>query len=110
MELPYEMYDESKYLETIGDYVHVGENSIIEAASIGNNVYIGRNCVVGRFAIIKDCVIIKDNTVVAPNTVIPSFSLVSGGPPSVIIDTLPESAMDQLESRAKSYYMKFTPK
>lgn len=30
----------------IGDHVHIGANSVIEAAQIGNHVEIGKNCVV----------------------------------------------------------------
>ena len=34
----------------IGDHVHIGANSVIEAAQIGNHVEIGKNCViVGSF-------------------------------------------------------------
>ncbi|PVV04969.1 hypothetical protein BB560_000515 [Smittium megazygosporum] len=94
----------------IGDYVHVDENSIVEAASIGNCVRIGKNCVIGRFAIIKDGVVIKDDTVIPPNTVIPSFTLVSGCPPKQVIEPLSENVPENLESKAKSYYMKFIPK
>jgi dynactin-5 len=32
----------------IGDHVHIGANSVIEAATIGNNVEIGKNCVIVR--------------------------------------------------------------
>lgn len=30
----------------IGDFVSIGSNSIVEAASIGNGVEIGRNCII----------------------------------------------------------------
>lgn len=40
------IYWHSYYPQKIGDYVHVGSNTIIEAASIGNNVKIGKNCVI----------------------------------------------------------------
>lgn len=30
----------------VGDHVHIGPNTIVEAAQIGNHVEIGRNCVI----------------------------------------------------------------
>jgi len=30
----------------IGDHVHIGANTIVEAAQIGNHVEIGKNCVI----------------------------------------------------------------
>lgn len=30
----------------IGDHVHIGAGTVVEAATIGNNVEIGKNCVV----------------------------------------------------------------
>lgn len=30
----------------IGDYVHIGANSVVEAAIIGNHVEIGKNCII----------------------------------------------------------------
>ncbi|PVU94881.1 hypothetical protein BB559_002893 [Furculomyces boomerangus] len=94
----------------ISDHVFVGENSIVEAASIGSYVYIGKNCIIGRFAIIKDCVYIEDNSVISPNTVISSFSYVSGGPPAKIVESLPENTQETFETRSKDYYIKFIPK
>jgi dynactin-5 len=80
----------------IGDHVHIGANSVVEAATIGNHVEIGKNCVIvcwyyflvvapinfyqGKFTIIKDCAKIADNTIVPPNTVIPALSLFAGSP------------------------------
>lgn len=32
----------------IGDHVHVGAGTVVEAATIGNNVEIGKNCVIVR--------------------------------------------------------------
>lgn len=39
---------------------------------------------------------IEEGTVIAPNTVIPSFSIVSGRP-GVVVDELPETAVEGLE-------------
>ena len=86
----------------IGDYVHIGANTIVEAATIGNHVEIGKNCVIvntlaypfylslltfaysllrqGKFTIIKDCAKIADNSIIPPNTVIPALTLFTGSP------------------------------
>lgn len=34
------------YPMKIGDYVHIGANSVVEAATIGNHVEIGKNCII----------------------------------------------------------------
>ena len=34
------------YPMKLGDYVHIGANTIVEAATIGNHVEIGKNCVI----------------------------------------------------------------
>ena len=34
------------YPMKIGDYVHIGANTVVEAATIGNHVEIGKNCVI----------------------------------------------------------------
>lgn len=85
----------------IGDHVHIGSGSVVEAATIGNHVQIGKNCVIvrashsrspahsmltrpspsqGKFTIIKDCAKIEDGTIVPPNTVVPALALFAGSP------------------------------
>ena len=90
------------YPMKVGDFVHIGANTIVEAATIGNHVEIGKNCVIvrnflqpiwfrleshkfsiqGKFTIIKDCAKIADNTIIPPNTVIPGLTLFAGSPGS----------------------------
>ena len=47
---PYKTYrgNFNYYPMKIGDHVHVGANSIVEAATIGNHVEIGKNCIIVR--------------------------------------------------------------
>lgn len=45
---PYKTYrgNFNYYPMKIGDHVHIGANSIVEAATIGSHVEIGKNCVI----------------------------------------------------------------
>lgn len=47
---PYKTYrgNFNYYPMKIGDHVHIGAGSVVEAATIGNNVEIGKNCVIVR--------------------------------------------------------------
>jgi len=107
---PYKTYrgNFNYYPTKIGDYVHIGANSVVEAAIIGNYVKIGKNCVIGKFTTIKDCAEIADNTVLPPNTVVPALALFSGSP-GKFGESLPESTQELFESQAKSYYNRFQP-
>ncbi|KAK9453282.1 trimeric LpxA-like protein [Dipodascopsis uninucleata] len=99
---PFKFYKGSPvyYPIKIGNYVCIGSDSVIEAATIGSCVYIGANCVVGKFSIIKDNVIILDNTIISSTVCIPPYSVVAGNPGKVIGE-LPESGPEVLERRAR---------
>jgi acetyltransferase-like isoleucine patch superfamily enzyme len=45
---PYKTYrgNFNYYPMKIGDHVHIGANTVVEAATIGNHVEIGKNCVI----------------------------------------------------------------
>ncbi|EFQ96889.1 dynactin subunit 5 [Nannizzia gypsea CBS 118893] len=74
----------SYYPLKMGDHVFVGENSVVEAATVGNHVHIGRDVVVGSMAILKDYVVVLDGAVVPAGMVVPSWSVVGGAPARVV--------------------------
>ncbi|KAE9544528.1 hypothetical protein AGLY_000069 [Aphis glycines] len=92
----------------IGDHVHIGEQSVIQAAIIGSYVHIGKNVVIGKRCILKDCCMIGDNTVLAPDTVVPSFTHYSGSP-GIQIGQLPVCTQDLSTDYTKSFYDHFVP-
>ena len=62
----------------------MGENTVVEAASVGNHVHIGRDAVVGSMAILKDYAVVLDGAVVPGGMVVPSFCVVGGQPARVV--------------------------
>ncbi|KAK9491929.1 trimeric LpxA-like protein [Lipomyces doorenjongii] len=102
---PFKFYKGSLvyYPLKMGNFVSIGANSIIEAATIGSYVNIGSNCVVGKFAIIKDCVLVLDGTVIPSTACIPPFAVVAGNP-AIVVDELPESSAEVFERRARQIH------
>lgn len=82
----------------LGDHVFVGQDSVVQAATVGNHVRIGRDCMVNEFAIVKDYVRILDGTVVPSFMVIPSFSVVAGRPARVVGEVA-EGELEEFELR-----------
>ena len=118
----------------IGDHVHIGANTVVEAAQIGSHVEIGKNCIIvrcppslslvvlfrakhylrtpdseqGKFTMIKDCAKIADNTVLMANSVVPALAYFEGAPGQFVSD-LPESTQEMVEAETKAYYERFKP-
>lgn len=110
MRPPYKTYrgNFNYYPMKIGDHVHIGAGTVVEAATIGNDVEIGKNCVIGKFCIIKDCAKIEDNTILPPNTVVPALAVFRGSP-GRFVEELSESTPERVEGMTKQYYNRFVP-
>ncbi|CEG40770.1 Dynactin, subunit p25 [Plasmopara halstedii] len=93
----------------IGDYVYIGEDTVVEAAMIGSYVQIGKNCVIGKRVIIRDCCRIEDNSVVPPDAVIPPFSRI-GGIPGKLLEDMPEATQDLCTGKISRYFDNFKPR
>jgi dynactin-5 len=96
----------------IGDFVHIGANTVVEAATIGNHVEIGKNCVIVRAELPPVLLVsytwlydLRGNSQSSrtaqrlqitpsfpPNTVIPALTLFSGSPGEAVLYTrVPEN-------------------
>jgi dynactin-5 len=104
MKPPFKIYKNqfSYYPIKMGDFVTIGDDCLVEAATIGNCVEIGNGVVIGAFTVVKDCVKILDGVIVPPYSVIPPFSLVS----MEGIEEWTESATELRESEARFIYHK----
>lgn len=94
---------------SIGDHVFIGEDTVVNAASIGSYVFIGKNCVIGKHCILKDCCVITDGTVLPQGTVVPAFAVYTGSPAKPDQE-LPECTQDLMIDHTKSYYEHFKPR
>ncbi|PWN29330.1 putative dynactin Arp1 p25 subunit RO12 [Jaminaea rosea] len=107
---PYKTYKGtfSYYPVKLGDFVHIGSSSVLQATSVGSHIDIGRDCIIGRFVTVKDCVRICDGSVVAPYTTIPSGQVWAGNPAKKV-GSLPETWAELHEARGRDYYGRFRP-
>ncbi|CEM13724.1 unnamed protein product [Vitrella brassicaformis CCMP3155] len=92
----------------IGDYVTIGDKTVVNAALIGSYVDIGDNCIICKRCVIKDNCRILPGTILPPDTVVPPFT-VFGGTPGRCLGELPESVQFVHKERANAYYRRFVP-
>lgn len=85
---------------TIGSYVMVGRDCVVESFCIGSFVRICDGCVLGKHSVLKDCCLICPGSVLPPYMVVPPFAIVQGAPAKVVGE-LPESAGDEYKRLAE---------
>ena len=90
----------------IGDFVVVGDGSVVEARKIGSFVLIGEGVVVGQGCVVKDCCRILPGTVLPAGMVVPPFSLV-GGVPAKIEKELPADTAQIIEESCMQEFNRF---
>jgi len=90
----------------IREYVHIGSDCIVQAASIGIWVVIGDGCVVGNYSVVKDGVQLYPGTVVPPGTNLPGMTRWAGNPAKMIAE-LPETTPELVKARAEAFYQGF---
>lgn len=93
--------------QRIGGHTRIGNNCMVESASIGDGVFIGNNCKLMNRSIIKDVCYIYDGTVLSPDTVVPPFCRVRGDPGRLLDQPLPESAVVMLPEECEEEYADF---
>ena len=91
---------------TIGKYTLIGDDCVVECASVGAGCYIGQGSVLCTGAILKDYVHVEPGTIVPPDLVIPPFSIVSGQPARCKGEA-PVSLPDVKEHEALQRYKRF---
>ena len=77
----------SHHPQKIGDNVYVGPGAIVEAATLGSNVWIGAGAVIGRLAIIRDGAKVLEGAVVPPGMVVGAGEVVGGRPARKVGET-----------------------
>eukprot|EP00043_Microstomoeca_roanoka_P017362 m.180978 g.180978 ORF g.180978 m.180978 type:complete len:258 (+) comp16624_c0_seq5:91-864(+) len=90
----------------IGEFVTIGERSVISAARIGSYTSIGKNCIVGRRCILSERCCIEDNTVLPPDTMVPPYAIFAGSPGRQV-GTMPEITDKIQTAMATTYYDQF---
>jgi len=90
----------------IGDYVSIGNNTIVNAAKIGSYVNIGKNCVISHRCVIEDNAKIADDSYLPPDTVVPPYTYY-GGKPATFMMEMPEATTYIHKEDAMSVYKAF---
>lgn len=76
---------------------------MIKAFSIGSYVHIGKNVVLEEGCFINFCCLIMPNSVVVENTRVPPYSIFSGNPAKRIGDLPPSTIQMMIEATTRYY-------
>ena len=87
----------------LGNFVYIGSDTVVEAASVGNYCVVEANAVLGSRCQLSDICKVLRNSVVLPDTVIPSYA-VYGGNPAVYVRSLPEGARSDIVDLCTLHY------
>mmetsp|Transcript_19813 Transcript_19813/g.28492 ORF Transcript_19813/g.28492 Transcript_19813/m.28492 type:complete len:183 (-) Transcript_19813:120-668(-) len=103
----YSMTETFKFIPMyIGKYTYIGNDCVVESASIGQGCTVGNNCILSQRTILKDYVTVEDNTVVPPDMVVPPFAIISGCPARIVGES-PESTSTCAQIEAKNRFKMF---
>lgn len=89
----------------LGNYVVVGEECSVRAASVGNRVHIGRGSTLGNMCIVYDCCVVDAGVVLPEGYVVPPFTRVLGSGEQLEESELGPSWKEVLESGAREQYV-----
>jgi len=79
-----------------GDYVYVGNNTVVEAASVGSCVVIEKYCIVGPRVVINDGVWLLPKSVVPPDATLTTLGVYGGNPATLVALLHPEAGLFQV--------------
>ncbi|CAB3408948.1 unnamed protein product [Caenorhabditis bovis] len=93
---------------TIGDFVFIEEECVLNASQIYSFVHIGARSVLGNGCVIRECSRILPDTVVPPDIVFPPFSTI-GGNPARVVGAEPACTESLMIEACTMYYDNFVP-
>jgi len=98
---------ETHFPVSIGDFVSIGRDALVEATSISNQVVIGAGARIGAFCSLKEGCVILPASLVAPNTTIDAWCVYGGVPAMLLGEVFPKQ---EAERQRRHFYDFFVGK